>query len=32
MYRKDGKCFGFLLSKDGGERTYIDDEVVITRM
>lgn len=32
MYHKDGLCWGFLLDRDMGLRSHVDDELVITRM
>jgi hypothetical protein len=32
MYHSEGFCYGFLIDADCGSRTYIDDEVIITRM
>lgn len=32
MYHNEGFCFGFLIDADGGTRTYIDEEIIITRM
>lgn len=32
MYHNEGFCYGFLIDADGGTRTYIDEEVIITRM
>ncbi|KAL4784335.1 hypothetical protein BJX76DRAFT_327716 [Aspergillus varians] len=32
MYRKNGVCWGFLIDGDCGVRSYIDDEIVITRI
>lgn len=31
-YHDKGLCFGWLLDADSGPRTYIDDEIVITRV
>ncbi|RJE26901.1 hypothetical protein PHISCL_00813 [Aspergillus sclerotialis] len=31
-YNRDGFCWGFLLDADCGDRSYIDDEIVITRI
>lgn len=30
-YTHDGLAYGFLLDKDCGERSYMDEEIVITR-
>ncbi|KAE8136632.1 2OG-Fe(II) oxygenase superfamily-domain-containing protein [Aspergillus pseudotamarii] len=32
IYHKDGLAWGVLISRDSGERSYIDEEVVITRI
>lgn len=32
IYHKDGLAWGVLVDRDSGERSYIDEEVVITRM
>ncbi|KAJ5138753.1 Oxoglutarate/iron-dependent dioxygenase [Penicillium bovifimosum] len=32
MYHSEGFCWGFLIDADGGTRTYIDDEIIITRI
>lgn len=32
MYHNEGFCYGFLIDADGGTRTYIDEEIIITRM
>ncbi|KAJ5124416.1 uncharacterized protein N7515_008241 [Penicillium bovifimosum] len=32
MYHHEGFCWGFLIDADGGARTHIDEEVVITRV
>ncbi|KAJ5317659.1 hypothetical protein PENANT_c004G03288 [Penicillium antarcticum] len=32
MYHSEGFCYGFLIDADCGSRTYIDDEVIITRI
>lgn len=32
MYFKDEYCWGLLIDGDCGARSYIDDEVVITRL
>lgn len=32
MYHTEGFCYGFLVDADGGTRTHIDDEIIITRM
>ncbi|QQK43144.1 Oxoglutarate/iron-dependent dioxygenase [Penicillium digitatum] len=32
MYHNEGFCFGFLIDADGGTRTYIDEEIIITRI
>lgn len=32
MYHNEGFCYGFLIDADGGERSYLDEEVLITRM
>ncbi|KAE8356136.1 2OG-Fe(II) oxygenase superfamily-domain-containing protein, partial [Aspergillus coremiiformis] len=32
IYHKDGVCWGVLVDADSGDRSYIDDEVVITRI
>ncbi|OJJ48222.1 hypothetical protein ASPZODRAFT_140536 [Penicilliopsis zonata CBS 506.65] len=31
-YHKDGFCWGYLIDADSGIRSYIDDEIVITRV
>ncbi|TQB70752.1 hypothetical protein MPDQ_008099 [Monascus purpureus] len=32
MYRHGGICLGFLIDADGGDRSYVDEETVITRV
>ncbi|KAJ5794631.1 hypothetical protein N7457_001230 [Penicillium paradoxum] len=32
MYHNEGFCYGFLVDADGGTRTHIDEEVIITRI
>ena len=32
IYHSGNLCFGFLLDADCGIRSYIDDEVIITRV
>ncbi|KAL2871017.1 uncharacterized protein BJX67DRAFT_377627 [Aspergillus lucknowensis] len=32
MYTRDGICYGVLLSADSGVRSYVDDEIIITRV
>ncbi|KAI2740369.1 hypothetical protein DTO013E5_5410 [Penicillium roqueforti] len=32
MYHNEGFCYGFLIDADGGTRTYIDEEIIITRI
>ncbi|KNG82901.1 hypothetical protein ANOM_008179 [Aspergillus nomiae NRRL 13137] len=32
IYHKDGLAWGVLISRDSGERSYIDEEIVITRI
>ncbi|KAB8237547.1 uncharacterized protein BDW43DRAFT_321906 [Aspergillus alliaceus] len=32
IYHKDGLCWGVLLDADSGDRCYIDEEVIITRI
>ncbi|KAJ5129558.1 Oxoglutarate/iron-dependent dioxygenase [Penicillium bovifimosum] len=32
MYHSEGFCWGFLIDADGGTRTCIDEEVIITRI
>ncbi|CAG7969934.1 unnamed protein product [Penicillium salamii] len=32
MYHNEGFCYGFLIDADGGERSYLDEEILITRI
>ncbi|CAG8205527.1 unnamed protein product [Penicillium olsonii] len=32
MYHNGGFCYGFLIDADGGTRSYLDEEVIITRI
>ncbi|CAI7576308.1 unnamed protein product [Penicillium bialowiezense] len=32
MYHSEGFCYGFLIDADGGTRSYIDEEIIITRI
>ncbi|CAG8185575.1 unnamed protein product [Penicillium salamii] len=32
MYHSEGFCYGFLIDADGGTRSYLDEEILITRI
>jgi hypothetical protein len=32
LYHLNGFCWGFLVDSDSGERAYIDEEIIITRV